>query len=238
VSTLVLESPGSIAERVAEVERRIGEACERAGRTAEDVRLVAATKDVGARGVESAWGAGVREFGENYAAKVSTKRQGAPHATWHFIGRLQRGTVKKVLESCDVVQTLEPGRAADRLARLAEERGRAADCLVEVDFTGGRVGVAPEEVEAFVETILAQGRLRILGLMTVPPLGAPPRPYFERLRTLRDRIADRDATVRELSMGMSGDYEEAVEEGATMVRIGTAIFGPRPGAVRGAPQEA
>jgi pyridoxal phosphate enzyme (YggS family) len=204
----------------------------------EEVRLVAVIKEVGVAGIGSAWEAGVEEFGENYAADLATKRRGAPGATWHFIGRLQRGTVKKVLDSSDVIQTLEPGKAGDRLARLAEERGRSAACLVEVDFAGERVGVAPEHLEGFVDSAATRAGLQIVGLMTVPPLGAHSRPYFDRLRTLRDGLMDRHPGVRELSMGMSGDYEEAVEEGATMVRIGTAIFGPRPGSARGAPQEA
>jgi pyridoxal phosphate enzyme (YggS family) len=234
----VIESAPSIAGRVAEVRRRVGEACARVGRSPEEVRLVGATKGVDERAIASAWEVGVRDFGENYAKDLAAKRNAAPDAAWHFIGRLQRATVAKVLASCDLVETLEPGRAGERLARLARQRGDTVRCLVEVDFTGDRIGVAPDEVERFVDRVAAGGGILPLGLMTVPPLDVPARPFFERLRALRDRLAERHPEARELSMGMSADYEEAVEEGATMVRIGTAIFGPRPGAARGAPQEA
>lgn len=186
------------------------------------------TKGVAPEAVRAAFEAGLAEFGENYVKELLAKREAAPSATWHFIGRLQRGTVHRVLAAADVVQTLEPGSAADRLARLAERRGEPVECLVEVDFTEGRVGVRPEAAEAFVERMAGRPGLRVRGLMTVPPLGEPPRPYFARLRELRDRLRERLPGIRELSMGMSADYEEAVEEGATMVRVGSAIFGPRP----------
>ncbi len=144
------------------------------------------------------------------------------------MGRLQSNKVRRVLESADMVQTLEPGRAAERLGARAAERGARVPCLVEVDFTGSRVGVAPEETEAFLEHLAGSPSLDIRGLMTVPPLDEPPRRYFAALRDLRDRLRGRFPGLVELSMGMSADYEVAVEEGATMVRVGTAIFGPRP----------
>jgi pyridoxal phosphate enzyme (YggS family) len=213
---------------LAEVRERIADACRRSGRHPEDVRLVAVTKSIPPEKVRRVAAAGLREFGENYVRDLEAKRAAAPEARWHFIGRLQRNKVRRVLDLADVVQTLEPGRATERLGEVAEERGRTVPCMVEVDFTGSRVGVGPEEAEAFLSGLQELPRLQVVGLMTVPPLDRTPRPYFARLRDLRDRLSVDFPGLRELSMGMSADYEEAVEEGATMVRVGSAIFGPRP----------
>jgi hypothetical protein len=213
---------------LAEVRHRIEVASDRAGRRLEEVRLIGVTKTVPPDLVRRAAEAGVTEFGENYVQELASKREAAPDATWHFIGRLQRNKVPDVLNLTDVVQTLEPGRAFDRLANLAEERGRKVLCLVEVDFTGTRVGVSPDESEPFIERISDHPSLECRGLMTVAPLGEDRRRTFGALRELRDRLAQRFPAVTELSMGMSEDLEAAVEEGATMVRVGSAIFGPRP----------
>jgi pyridoxal phosphate enzyme (YggS family) len=223
----VLES-AELERGLAEVRRRIEVASDRAGRRLEEVRLIGVTKTVPPGLVRRAADAGVTEFGENYVQELAAKREAAPDATWHFIGRLQRNKVPDVLNLTDVVQTLEPGRAADRLANLAAERGRKVLCLVEVDFTGTRVGVSPDESEPFIERLSDHPGLECRGLMTVAPLGEDPRRTFGALRELRDRLAKRFPAVTELSMGMSEDLEAAVEEGATMVRVGSAIFGPRP----------
>jgi PLP dependent protein len=223
----VLES-AEVERGVAEVRNRIGAACERAGRRPEEVRLIGVTKRVLPDLVRRAADAGVTEFGENYVQELAAKREAAPDATWHFIGRLQRNKVPDVLDLTDMVQTLEPGRAADRLANLATDRGRKVLCLVEVDFTGTRVGASPGESEPFIERFSGHPGLECRGLMTVAPLGEDPRRTFSALRELRDRLLKRFPAVTELSMGMSEDLEAAVEEGATMVRVGSAIFGPRP----------
>lgn len=212
---------------MAEVRERIARTCHAAGRDPAEVRLVAVTKTVPAEAVRRAAEAGVSDLGENYVQELERKRTAAPEATWHFLGRVQSNKAHRVLEAADVVQTLEPGRAAERLERRAAERGASVACLVQVDFTGRRVGVDEEEVEGFVER-LDGSSLQVEGLMMVAPLGVPPGPAFGRLRILRDRLRERFPGVRELSMGMSTDLEEAVREGATMVRVGTAIFGPRP----------
>ncbi len=188
---------------------------------------MAVVKDVEPEQVAAAGDAGIDEFGENYVQRMGTKRAAAPEATWHFIGRLQSNKVRKVLDSADVVQTLEPGRAAERLEALGAERGGPVPCLVEVDFTGSRVGITPGAVPAFVEEVHQREGLEVQGLMTIAPLDRDPRPVFTELRGLRDALAHRFEQVRELSMGMSTDLDAAVEEGATMVRVGTAIFGPR-----------
>ena len=211
---------------IGEVRARIASACRRAGRRPEEVRLIGATTGVGRDRVALAARAGLEEFGENYVQELTEKRTAAPDAVWHFVGRVQRNKVPRILEHANVVQTLEPGAAADRLVRVAGERRQPIDCLIEVDFTGGRVGVIPEEVEAFADRLDSPG-IRLRGLMTIAPQDEDPRRAFGALRDLRDRMSERFDGEGELSMGMSIDLEEAVEEGATMVRVGTAIFGPR-----------
>jgi pyridoxal phosphate enzyme (YggS family) len=215
---------------IAGVRDRVQGAARRSGRLAEEVRLIAVTKEVSEDVVSAAARAGLEEFGENYVRDLVSKRAAAPGATWHFVGRLQRNKVHHVLEAADVVQTLEPGAASDRLARLASDRlHEPLDCLVEVDFTGRRVGIGPDEAVAFAERIAESGSLRVRGLMTVAPPQGDPRRAFSAMRALRDRLRERLEEAVELSMGMSTDLEAAVEEGATMVRVGTAIFGPREG---------
>lgn len=223
----MLES-AELERRVAEVRHRISAACDRVGRRPEEVRLIGVTKRVPLDLIRRAADAGVSEFGENYVQDLAEKREAAPDATWHFIGRLQRNKVPDVLDLSDVVQTLEPGRAADRLAGLAAQRGRSVRCLVEVDFTGTRVGISPHEAEPFIERFSDHAGIECRGLMTVAPLDDDPRLAFGALRKLRDRLRERFPAMIELSMGMSEDLEAAVEEGATMVRVGSAIFGPRP----------
>jgi pyridoxal phosphate enzyme (YggS family) len=229
-----LSSSVNVSDRIPDLGRaiegvnaRIAEACRRVERDPREVRLVAVVKDVEAEQVAAAGRAGVTEFGENYVQRMEAKRAAAPEATWHFIGRLQSNKVRKVLDSADMVHTLEPGRAAERLDALGAERGRPVPCLVEVDFTGSRVGIAPTAVPAFVQEVQNREGLEVQGLMTIAPLGEDPRPAFAELRVLRDALRERFEHVRELSMGMSTDLDAAVEEGATMVRVGTAIFGPR-----------
>ena len=153
-----------------------------------------------------------------------------PDVRWHFIGTLQTNTAHHVAALADVVETVTGGHATERLARRAAASGRTIDALIEVDLTGERTGVLPEDAAATADRIASLEGLRLVGLMTIPPIrdGAEDaRPYFVRLRELRDRIRERHPEVLELSMGMSLDYQVAVEEGATMVRVGTALFGPR-----------
>lgn len=217
-----------VATAVAGVRRRIEEACRRAARDPAEVRLVAVTKTVDPARIREAAAAGVEDFGENYVQELAAKREAAPEARWHFLGRVQSNKARRVAETADLVQTLEPGRACRRLAAAAVEAGAVLPCLVQVDFTGQRVGVGPDEASAFVDGLADAAGLDVRGLMTVPPLGEDPRPSFERLRELRDALREAHPGLAELSMGMSADYEEAVVEGATMVRVGSAIFGARP----------
>jgi pyridoxal phosphate enzyme, YggS family len=205
-------------------------ACERVGRDVGDVCLVAASKTVASDAIRWARDAGVMNFGENYVKELRAKHAAVLDVRWHFIGTLQTNTAHHVAALADVVETVAGGHASERLARRAALSGREIDALIEVDFTGERAGVPPEEAAAMADRVASLEGLRLVGLMTIPPVLAGPedaRPFFLRLRALRDHIRDRHPEVLELSMGMSLDYQVAVEEGATMVRVGTALFGPR-----------
>lgn len=223
-------SAEQVRRAVSGVRGRIEAACRRAGRLSEDVTLIGASKSVPVSVLEVARAAGVLHFGENRAAELSAKAE-TIDATWHFIGKLQRGTARRVGDAADVIHSAEPGPALERVARRAAAGGRRIDCLIQVDFTGQRQGVASEEVANVAAVVASLEGLRLVGLMTLPPLTTDPegaRLYFRTLRTLLDELQKDHPGVRELSMGMSADFEIGVEEGATMVRVGSALFGPRP----------
>ncbi len=213
-----------------QVRRGIGLACERAGRDAGDVCLVAASKTVSSEAITWARDAGVSNFGENYVKELRAKHAAVPDVRWHFIGTLQTNTAHHVAALADVVETVAGGHASERLAMRAAASGREIDALIEVDLTGERTGVPPDDTPALADRVASLAGLSLVGLMTIPPVlerAEDARPFFIRLRELRDRIREQHPDVLELSMGMSLDYQVAVEEGATMVRVGTALFGPR-----------
>jgi pyridoxal phosphate enzyme (YggS family) len=221
---------------LAAVRRGIESACERAGRDVETVRLVAIGKDVDPQALRWVREAGVPDLGENYVRELRTKHGVVPDARWHFVGTLQASGARHVADLADVVETVVPGKAMDRLAARAVADGRRLPSLVEVDFTGERTGVAPERVAEACDAVAHADGLELVGLMTLPPrteTAEEARPYFRRLRSLLGEVTGRHPGAVELSMGMSLDYEVAIEEGATMVRIGTALFGARPPASTG-----
>jgi pyridoxal phosphate enzyme (YggS family) len=223
-------SHDEIMTNLATVRAGIERACDRAGRDPSSVTLVAAAKTQPPDPVRWVLEAGVTAIGHNYVRELREMADAVPGARWHYIGVLQTNTAHHVAALADVVETLAGDRATGRLARRAAEAGRVVDALIEVDFTGSRTGTPPEEVGAFAARVVGLEGLRLRGLMTIPPVGAAPddaRTWFRRLRALRDESRDDLSDVVDLSMGMSLDYEVAVEEGATMVRIGTALFGPR-----------
>jgi pyridoxal phosphate enzyme (YggS family) len=222
--------PPELEDRISLVRARITEACRRSGRSGGKVLLIAATKGVPVDAIRRAREAGIEDLAENYANELAEKALRVP-ARWHFIGKLQRGTAGRVAKHADVIHSAEPGEAFRRVATRAARAGKTLQCLVEVDFTGTRQGTRPEGVAGFLEEAGNLAGIRLVGLMTLPPWTPDPegaRSYFERLRNLRDALADGHPELHELSMGMSRDYEVAVEEGATMVRVGTALFGSRP----------
>ena len=214
-----------------QVRSRIARACERSDRDPASVALVAAAKTVEAQAIGWLRDAGVIDVGENYVKELREKRTSLNGLRWHFLGTLQSHTAHLVAEHADVVQTLVPGSGFTRLTRRATERGVTMPALIEVDFTSRRTGLAPEDLERFADEVAAADGVDLVGLMTIPPptpTSEGARPWFVRLRELRDLVASAHPGATGLSMGMSLDYEVAVEEGATMVRIGTALFGARP----------
>lgn len=222
------------AERLARVRATIAEAARRAGRDPTGITLVAVSKTRGPDEIRAACAAGQLDFGENYAQELAAKRAALadlPGLRWHMIGHLQRNKVKLVVPGLHALQTVDSIRLIDALdRRLAEHDGRL-DALVQVDVAGEQQkdGAAPDELPALVDALRSRPRLRLRGLMAIPPWsvdGEGSRPYFRALRELAGRLG-LAAHERELSMGMSDSYAVAVEEGATLVRVGTAIFGPR-----------
>jgi hypothetical protein len=207
------------------------------GRQTEEVTLVGVTKTFPAGMVREAVRAGVRDIGENYVQEALRKREAVtePDVRWHFIGHLQSNKVKSVAEWVHLVHALESRSLAKELDVRAAHAGRVIEALVEVNTTGesSKFGLPPDHVAEFVQSLEEFSHIRIAGLMTIGPFLPDPegsRPMFRMLRTLRDSLAQRpqpNLDLRHLSMGMTGDFEVAIEEGATLIRIGTAIFGSR-----------
>jgi pyridoxal phosphate enzyme (YggS family) len=226
-----------IATRREAILRRIARAAEGSGRDPSEVALLAVTKTHPAAVVRAAVEAGLTRFGENRVAegvaKIEALRSDFPQLEWRLIGPLQSNKAKPALQWFSIVETLDRERLAVRLAGLLPPEASAYPVLLEVNVGGeaSKSGAAPAQVEALADAALATGRLDVRGLMTVPPYAEDPeaaRPHFRLLRETRDRLADRlGRELPELSMGMSHDFEVAVAEGSTEVRIGTALFGPR-----------
>jgi len=221
-----------IASNLDTVRRRLADAAVDASRDPAAVRLIVVTKTVPVATIRDAIAAGARDLGENYVNELREKRPAIedPEVRWHFIGALQSSTAQHVADLADVVHTVAGERAARRLAGRAARDGRTLDALLEVDFTTERAGLSPEAVPGAAELLASLEGVHLRGLMTIAPLtpdaeGA--RPWFRRLRELRYTLRERHPDVLDLSMGMSLDYQVAVQEGATMVRIGTAVFGAR-----------
>lgn len=226
----------NIKSNVERVRRQVAEAAERAGRDPAEVTIVAVSKTRTVAEIEEAIAAGLTHFGEN---RVQELKEKWPHlqgqATWHLIGTLQTNKAKQALQMADLIHSVDRDAIAAELARLAERRGVPARVLVQVNVSGeaSKHGVAPEELIPFLRRISQRGFLQVEGLMTMAPLVSDPeetRPIFRRLRQLADEVRELElpgVSMRHLSMGMSGDFQVAVEEGATLVRIGTAIFGAR-----------
>lgn len=218
------------------VRQQVAEAARKAGRAPDTVRIVAVSKTKPVALIERAIQAGATDIGENYVQEAREKiaRIGAP-ATWHLIGHLQRNKAGRAVDLFDVIHTLDSVALGQALARHGERRGRPVRVLIEVN-TGEeptKSGVDVDAVEALLAALATSPWLFIDGLMAVPPAASSAdaaRPYFRRLRELRDRLAAHapdNAPLRELSMGMSDDFRVAIDEGATIVRIGRAIFGER-----------
>lgn len=225
-----------VSENLHRVTRRVAAAARRAGREPGQVTVVAVSKRHPAKAIAGASKAGLRDFGENYAQELAQKAEvvgDEPDLRWHFVGHLQRNKVKLVVGTAALIHAVDSERLAEAIHRHAEARGIVQPILVAVNVggEGQKSGVAPVDAESLVHTCAKLSHVDLRGLMTMPPFADEPehsRPHFAALRDLRDLLASKNAPLPELSMGTTGDFEVAIEEGATLVRIGTAIFGPRP----------
>ncbi len=225
----------SIRENLQQVKEKIALAAARAGRSAREIKLVAVTKTVPAERIKEAFAAGVRAFGENRVQEMLAKQPLLPaEIEWHFIGHLQTNKVKYMINRVSLIHSLDSWRLAQTIDRLAGKEGAKVEVLVQVNVSGEKTkhGLHPSEVIDFLQAVSALPGLRVRGLMTIAPEVDDPeevRPVFRKLRFLFERARDLlpGAGIDYLSMGMTGDYLVAVEEGANIVRLGTAIFGRR-----------
>lgn len=229
------------------VKARIAAAAKRAGRDAGDVEIIAVTKTHGEDVVREAWEAGLAIVGENKVQEAMWKKaQSVSGPQWHLIGHLQSNKVRHALETFDFIHSVDSVKLADRINAVAEATGARPHILLEVNVSGekSKSGMPPSAVQGAIEHIFREcPRITLEGFMTMAPFADDPeeaRPFFRALRELRDRMETAfGASFPRLSMGMSGDYEVAVEEGATWVRLGTVLFGERPKikSVRSAPDD-
>jgi len=211
------------------VRERMARAAERAGRRPEDVLLVGVSKTVDVERIRQALAAGLGALGENRVQEARDKVEALGHPVpWHLIGHLQTNKARDAVALFDVIHSVDRVELAQDLARRAQAQDRIVDVLLEVNLAGepAKSGVAPDGLPVLLEALGSLGHLRVRGLMAIPPVAEDAeatRPWFRTLRALAERHG-----LKELSMGMSADYETAIEEGATMVRVGSAIFGARP----------
>jgi PLP dependent protein len=218
-----------VAERSAQLEHEIAEACRAAGRPRESVRLVAVSKRQPPERWAAAFDAGHRVFGENYPREMAEKAASHPEASWHLVGRLQRNKVK-LMEHAALIHSVDSERLGTALDRFFAAVGRRQPILIQVHQGDeeSKGGVLPGAVEPLVRSLTSLPNLDVRGLMTIPPPSQGPR-YFAELRELRDQVEARSGhRLPELSMGMSADFPDAIREGATWIRVGTRLFGPRP----------
>jgi pyridoxal phosphate enzyme (YggS family) len=233
--------PAAIEANLVDVRRRIDAAAGRVGRDPSRIGLVAVSKTQPIDAIAAAYAAGQRDFGENRLEELWPKvaeaeRQGLTEIRWHLIGPIQSRKTPQAVGPFVLIHSVDRLKIATRLSRDAEAAGAVMDVLLEVNISGeaSKHGFAPDELTAAVDELAALTGIRIRGLMTMAPYEVEPeatRPVFRGLRELRDRLAGVHSTLawHELSMGMTNDFEVAVEEGATLVRVGSAIFGARPG---------
>ena len=230
----IYDFPVSLAENLDSIQQRIRTACERAGRDPASVTLLAVTKGQPPDAVNDAGKLGITFFGEN---KIQEAKAKIPLCSgklrWHFIGHLQTNKCRDAVELFGMIQSVDSLHVAQEISKRADQAGKTLPILLEVNLAGeaSKFGYRPDQLELELNQLNALPRLEIHGLMTVPPWTANAenvRPVFRQLRELKERCEQAlGAPLPHLSMGMSGDFEVAIEEGATIVRIGTALFGPR-----------
>lgn len=226
------EDRALIAGRIARIRERMAAACARAGRDPAEVRLLLATKTVPVERIRLAVEAGAALLGENRIQEAQSKYRDVPEAEWHFIGHLQTNKVRQALEFAKMIHSVDRPSLVEALDARLREQGRALDVLLQVNtsYEASKFGVDPEGAAELAKLAAARPTLRVRGLMTIGPLSDDPervRRAYRRLRELRDELRPMLGELPVLSMGMSGDFELAIEEGATLIRVGTSIFGPR-----------
>lgn len=223
----------SIKENILRVMERIEKAAQGVGRNPEEIKLVAVSKTVESARIKEAIEAGVSILGENYVQEAQKKIEEIGRiVSWHFIGHLQSNKAKYAVSLFDMIHSLDSISLAEELNRRAEKEGRTMNAMIEVNLSGEATKFGAEEARVFdiARRVLNLSHLSLVGLMTMPPYFDDPRlsrPYYIRLRELKEKMIKEGIQLRELSMGMSNDFEIAIEEGATFVRVGTAIFGMR-----------
>lgn len=226
----------NVCENYKSVEEKVIQACKRAGRDPKEVTLIAVSKTKPMSMIEELLPLGVRDFGENKVQELTAKAESlSPKIRWHMIGHLQRNKVKYVVDKACLIHSVDSLRLAQEINKEAEKKNLTASILLEVNVAGeeSKFGVTPEEVLPLALEIARLSHIRIKGLMTIAPYTENPednRAFFRNLRKLSVDIAEKNidnVTMSVLSMGMTGDYEVAIEEGATHVRVGTGIFGER-----------
>lgn len=226
----------SVCENYLAVEEKVKEACRRAGRSREEVTLIAVSKTKPMSMIEELLPLGVVDFGENKVQELTAKEEALPsHIRWHMIGHLQRNKVKYLVDKAFLIHSVDSLRLAEAVSQEAGKKGVTANILIEVNVAGedSKFGVRPEETAALAEAISKLPNIAVKGLMTIAPFvenAEENREVFRNLRKLSVDIEEKkfnNVTMAVLSMGMTGDYEVAIEEGATMVRVGTGIFGER-----------
>lgn len=231
----------SIAQNIADIRRRIHAAAERSGRPASSIKLIAVSKTFSADHVRAALAAGQLDFGENkvqegLAKAAEIAADGSPQPRWHLIGHLQSNKAKKAAAVFSAIHSVDSVDLVRRIDAAGAAAGTAPDLLIQADLAGEstKFGANPSDIPAILQSALDCRAAKLRGLMLVPPWSDNPedvRPWFRRLRELRDGLVAAGtpaSSLAELSMGMSHDFEAAIEEGSTMVRVGTAIFGKRP----------
>ena len=223
-----------ISDNLINIHSRMQDATHRVGRQVSDVRLVAVSKTYPPAVIQEAWNAGQHVFGENRVQDALPKIAELPaEAEWHFIGHLQSNKIRKALPAFTLIHGVDNLELAQQISRIAGEMGLTANILLEINVSGesSKFGFSPTDLRQNLEGLLCLPNIRINGLMTMAPYSEDPetaRPVFSKLRILRDELAAKTGqSLRELSMGMSGDFEVGIEEGATIVRIGSSIFGHR-----------
>jgi pyridoxal phosphate enzyme (YggS family) len=225
----------SIADNIKRVQEKIAIACAGRGISSQAVTLVAVSKTIAPERIKQALAAGIEHLGENYLQEARVKISSGLKATWHFIGHLQSNKANAALELFDIIQSIDRLELLQKLAKRAETLKREAKILVQINLVGeaGKSGLAPNLLENFMEEASKLSNIKILGLMAIPPLGlseADSRSYYRKMFALKEKIEAQRYPVWDfkwLSLGMSDDYHIAIEEGANMVRVGTAIFGQR-----------